>query len=315
MNALDLNLLLALDALLDTNSVTEAARRLHTSTSAMSRTLTKLRAVLGDPLLVRSGRQLVPTPRALELRQDVAALVEAGRSLLTARDGPGAERHRDFVVRVSDSVAARLPGPLLAAVGTQLPGVTVRLVAADPADAAVGLRDGRVDIEVGVLGRTDPETVVKRLLTDRWVGVAAAAHRFAADRPTVAAYAAVRHLEVSPTGRTHGVIDDRLALHGRTRRVVATVADLPTALFTVATTDLVCPAPEALTRPARRALGLATFEIPLPLPAPVLAMAWHPRNTADAGHRALRELIATVLRDLPDPDLPEADPVPVRIPG
>src|SRR5690606_33023150 len=87
----------------------------------------------------------------------------------------------------------------------------------------------------------------------------------------------------------------RLALHGRTRRVIATVPDLSTALFTVTTTELVCPAPELLTAPACAALGAAVFDIPLPLPDPVVAMAWHPRNTADAGHRALRELIAEVL--------------------
>ncbi|TCJ94933.1 LysR family transcriptional regulator [Nocardia alba] len=299
MDALDLNLLLALDALLDTNSVTEAARRLHTSTSAMSRTLTRLREVLGDPLLVRSGRQMVPTPRALELRHDVASLVDQGRSLLTARAGNGPGRHRDFVVRVGDSVGASLSGPLLAAVHAQLPAVTVRLLAADAADGAVALRDGRVDIEVGMIGHTDPETVVERVFTDRWIGVAAPDHPFAVDRPTVAAYASARHLEVSPTGRMRGPIDDRLALHGRTRRVVATVADLPTALLTLASTELVCPAPELLSRAARAALGLAMFEIPLPLPAPVVAMAWHPRNTADAGHRALRELIDTVLRQSP----------------
>ncbi|GAD84516.1 LysR family transcriptional regulator [Nocardia asteroides NBRC 15531] len=310
MDALDLNLLLALDALLDTHSVTESARRLHTSTSAMSRTLTRLRTVLGDPLLVRSGRQLVPTPRALELRHDVAALVDQARLLLTARDATGAGRTREFVVRATDSVSARLSGPLLAAVRAQLPGVTVRLLAADPADTAVALRDGRVDVEVGMLGQTDPETVVTRLFADRWVGLAAADHPFGTDRPTVAAYASAPHLEVSATGRTHSPIDDRLALHGRTRRVVATVPDLSTALFTVATTDLVCPAPELLSRPARAALGLTMFEIPLPLPAPVVAMAWHPRNSADAGHRALRDLIADVLRDTPRPEL-----VPVAAPA
>jgi len=303
VDALDLNLLLALDALLETNSVTEAARRLHTSTSAMSRTLTRLRTVLGDPLLVRSGRQLVPTPRALELRHDVAGLVDQARLLLTARDGTGAGRHRDFVVRVADSVAPRLTGPLLAAVRTELPGVTVRVLAADAADGAVALRDGRVDVEVGMIGQTDPETVVTRLFADRWVGLAAATHPFGADRPTVAAYASAQHLEVSATGRTHSPIDDRLALHGRTRRVVATVPDLSTALFTVATTELVCPAPELLSRPAAVALGLTMFEIPLPLPAPVVAMAWHPRNTADGGHRALRDLIGVILRDAPHPDL------------
>ncbi|WP_280506609.1 LysR family transcriptional regulator, partial [Nocardia farcinica] len=85
MAPLDLNLLVALDSLLDTGSVTEAARRLHTSPSAMSRTLARLRRLLDDPLLVRSGRHLVPTPRALALRPEVAALVERGRAVLAPR--------------------------------------------------------------------------------------------------------------------------------------------------------------------------------------------------------------------------------------
>ncbi|WP_280497233.1 LysR family transcriptional regulator, partial [Nocardia farcinica] len=85
MAPLDLNLLVALDSLLDTGSVTEAARRLHTSPSAMSRTLARLRRLLDDPLLVRSGRHLVPTPRALALRPEVAALVEHGRAVLAPR--------------------------------------------------------------------------------------------------------------------------------------------------------------------------------------------------------------------------------------
>ncbi|GGK40796.1 LysR family transcriptional regulator [Nocardia camponoti] len=307
MDALDLNLLLALDALLDTNSVTEAARRLRTSTSAMSRTLTRLRTVLGDPLLVRSGRTLVPTPRALELRHTVATLVEQGRELLTSRAATPL-RTREFTVRVADAVAPALSGPLLAAVRAELPGVTVRLLAADRADAAVGLRDGRVDVEVGMINHTDPETVVTRLVTDRWIGIAAADHPFVAGRPTVAAYASAPHLEVSATGHPRGPIDDRLALLGRTRRVVATAPDLPTALFAVRDTELICPAPEFLSRSARSSLGLGMFEIPLPLPAPVVAMAWHPRNTADSGHRLLRDLIAEVLRDHP-----AATPVPAAL--
>lgn len=298
-----MNLLVALDALLESNSVTRAAQQLQTSAPAMSRTLARLRRVLGDPLLVRAGRQLVPTPYALELRREVRALVEQGRALLTPRAAldPGTLK-RDFAVQAGDMALLDLAAPLLSAVRAQAPGVGVRFLPDTP-EGSAALRDGRVDIEVGVIEHTDPETVVQKVFTDRVVGVAAARHPLTTGRATVAAYAAAPHLSISRRGRTHGPIDDRLALHGRTRRVVATVPTLAAALFTVRAGELVCPAPAALTATALPALDLRAFEIPLPLPEITIGMAWHPRNTADTGHRWLRDLIRDILtRSLPRPD-------------
>ncbi len=290
-----MNLLVALDALLDTNSVTRAAERLHTSAPAMSRTLARLRRVLGDPLLVRAGRSLVPTPRALELRYEVSLLVEQGRALLTPRGtiDPGVLK-RSFAVQAGDMVLTELAAPLLAAVRAQAPGVTLRFLP-DTLEGTAALRDGRVDIEVGVIDHVDPETTVRRVITDRIIGIAAADHPLLTDRVTVARFAAASHLSVSRTGAARGPIDDRLALHGRTRRVVATVPTLTTALFAVRASDLICPGPAMLSRSALPGLGLCAFEIPLPLPEVAIGMAWHPRNTADSGHRWLRELIADLL--------------------
>ncbi|WP_280205070.1 LysR family transcriptional regulator [Nocardia farcinica] len=347
MAPLDLNLLVALDSLLDTGSVTEAARRLHTSPSAMSRTLARLRRLLDDPLLVRSGRHLVPTPRALALRPEVAALVEHGRGGGgpprgggpppppprrgggggggpggPPRAGPGAgggapgpppargrpprgggpppaTLTRGFAVRADDLVLARLAGPLVRAVRAHAPGVTIRFLP-DAGKGAADLRDGRVDLAVGVLEPADPEIVVHRAFGDRLVGVVAPGHPLDADRVTVAAYAGAAHLAVTRQGRPRGPIDDRLALHGRTRRVVATVPDLPSALLAVRGGELVCPAPAHLAADAVAALGLATFEIPLPLPEIPVGLTWHSRNTADAAHRWLRELVETLLAP-PDP--------------
>ncbi len=297
---LDLNLLVALDSLLDTGSVTEAARRLHTSPSAMSRTLARLRRLLDDPLLVRSGRHLVPTPRALALRPEVAALVEHGRAVLAPRGRVDpATLARGFAVRADDLVLARLAGPLVRAVRAHAPGVTIRFLP-DAGKGAADLRDGRADLAVGVLEPADPEIVVHRVFGDRLVGVVAPGHPLDADRVTVAAYAGAAHLAVTRQGRPRGPIDDRLALHGRTRRVVATVPDLPSALLAVRGGELVCPAPAHLAADAVAALGLATFEIPLPLPEIPVGLTWHSRNTADAAHRWLRELVETLLAP-PDP--------------
>ncbi|MFE9320436.1 LysR family transcriptional regulator [Nocardia sp. NPDC052278] len=298
VDALDMNLLVALDALLETNSVTQAAERLHTSAPAMSRTLSRLRHVLGDPLLVRAGRNLVPTPRALELRYEVSVLVERGRTLLTPRGAlDPTTLKRDFAVQAGDMVLGELATPLLAAVRAQAPGVTLHLLP-DRDESTAALRDGRVDIEVGVIEHTDPETTVQRVLRDRVIGVAAPEHPLITDRVTVARFAAAAHLGISRRGRARGPIDDRLALHGRTRRVVATVPDLTSALLAVRSGDLICPVPAALTATTRTALGLCAFEIPLPLPEIAIAMAWHPRNTADNAHRWLRELIRGTLTGL-----------------
>lgn len=295
MEPLDLNLLVALDSLLDSRSVTEAARRLHTSPSAMSRTLARLRRVLGDPLLVRSGRQLVPTPRALELRAEVAALVEHSRALLTPRApvDPG-RLERGFTLRTDDLVLAELAGPLSVAVRARAPGVTLRFLS-DTGEGTADLRDGRVDFAVGVLGHTEPEIVVHRLFGDRLVGVAVPGHPLVTGRATVAAYAGAAHLAISRHGRPRGPIDDRLMLHGRTRRVFATVPDLPSALLAVRSGEFVCPAPAHLAARAITALGLTTFEIPLPLPEITIGMSWHSRNTADGSHRWLRDLVESVL--------------------
>ncbi|MEV6427087.1 LysR family transcriptional regulator [Nocardia sp. NPDC051463] len=303
---MDMNLLVALDALLDTQSVTRAAERLHTSAPAMSRTLARLRRVLGDPLLVRAGRNLVPTPRALELRYEVSVLVEQGRALLTPRGAlDSAGLKRSFAVQATDTVLAELAAPLLTAVRTRAPGVTVHFLP-DTLEGTAALRDGRVDIEVGVIDHTDPETTVQRVLGDRVIGVAAPDHPLVTDHVTVAAFASAAHLSISRLGRARGPIDDRLALHGRTRRVVATVPNLTTALLAVRAGHLICPAPAALSATTLAALGLCAFQIPLPLPEVTVGMAWHPRNTADSGHRWFRELIRAVLTSAVD----GADPQP-----
>lgn len=296
MAGLDLNLLVALHALLETNSVTRAAERLSTSPPAMSRTLARLRRVYGDPLLVRAGRELVPTPRALELRFEVSALVEQGRALLAKPDtvDPTA-LVRGFALHVNDAVLPELAGQLLTEVRAQAPGVTLRFVPADAAGSASALRDGRIDVEVGVIDRADPQTRVERIRGDRLIGVAAPGHPLVADRVTVAAFAAAAHISISPRGIARGVIDDRLALHGRTRRVVSTVPDLTTALLAVRSGAVVCPAPAVVAKTTLPALGLCAFEIPLPLPEMTISLAWHPRNTPDPAHAWLRTLIRTVL--------------------
>ncbi|MCP2166279.1 DNA-binding transcriptional regulator, LysR family [Goodfellowiella coeruleoviolacea] len=291
-----MNLLVALDALLAENSVTAAADRLHTSAPAMSRTLARIRRVLGDPVLVRAGRHLVPTPRALELRAEVRALVERAHAVLTpAGDLDPATVTRSFAVQANDGLVAVAGTRLIAAVRAEAPGVTLRFLS-ESLEGTSALRDGRVDLEIGVIGHVEQEARVEQLLTDRMVGVVRPEHPLARGRVTPRRLAAADHVVVSRRGRSHGPIDDRLAELGLQRRVVATMPSLSASLLMARDMDVVCLASASLGSATVKALGLRMFELPLDLPPLAIGMAWHPRNDADRVHRWLRDRVRQVLR-------------------
>ncbi|MFC5663168.1 LysR family transcriptional regulator [Kitasatospora misakiensis] len=315
MPDLDLNLLVALDALLEEGSVTGAAERLHTSAPAMSRTLGRLRRVLGDPLLVRAGRGLVPTPRAVELRAEVRALVSRGQALLVPRAAAEpAELNRRFTLQTGDVLLTTIGATLVETVRAQAPAVTLRFLG-DHLEGTSAMRDGVIDLEVGVTEHLDPETRTEPLTTTGLVGIARTGHPLTnGTPPTAEQFAAADHLAVSRHGRGPGPVDQRLADLGLSRRVVASVPSYPAALFLLRDSELVGLAPARLGTPAAEALGLSTFPLPVNLPEVVLSMAWHPRNDQDAGHRWLRELVrGVVTARAGKPALParrQAEPLP-----
>jgi DNA-binding transcriptional LysR family regulator len=171
MSKPDLNLLVTLDVLLAEGSVARAAQRLRLSPSAMSRQLARLRETTGDPLLVRAGRGLVPTPRALELRERVGPLVEEGKAVL----GPAQKLSiknlvRTFTLRTNDGFVENFGPELIARIGKEAPGVRLRFVQKPDKDSAP-LRDGAVDLETGVMGKmTGPELRVSTRPTAGCVG-------------------------------------------------------------------------------------------------------------------------------------------------
>jgi DNA-binding transcriptional LysR family regulator len=303
MESLDLNLVAALDALLTTNSVTEAAELLHTSAPAMSRTLARLRRVVGDPLLVRAGRGLVPTPRALELRGEAREVVERARGLFAP--SPSADPalvRRTLSLQAADVLVAGIAPALLARVRVDAPGITLRFWP-DALEGGAALRDGVTDLEVGVIDEQEPEVVVETVARLRMVGVVRADHPLAARNVTVDEFAAADHVVVSRRGKLRGPIDEALDAIGKRRRVVASVPTHAASLLLIRSCDVVGLAPAGGPESAAalfggdalRVLGLRTFELPLELPPVVLAMAWHPRNTADRAHRWLRTEVRALL--------------------
>jgi DNA-binding transcriptional LysR family regulator len=286
----DLNLLVTLDVLLTEGSVAGAARRLKLSPSAMSRALARLRAATGDPLLVRAGRDLVLTPRAQELREQAGRLVQdAGRMLRPADDVDPATIVRMFALRVTDGFVENYGPALLARLERDAPGVRLRFVQKVNKDSGP-LRDGLVDLEIGVIGEeTGPEIRTRALFRDRFVGAVRADHPLAAGDVTPARFAACRHVSVSRRGRERGAIDAALAPLGLERPVAVLVGSFATALALARASDLVACVPERHT--ARLRDGMFTFEIPVATPPLTVSMLWHPRMEADPAHRWLRRWV------------------------
>ncbi|MEV0700808.1 LysR family transcriptional regulator [Saccharopolyspora sp. NPDC050389] len=296
MSTMDLNLLAALDALLREQSVTRAAERLQTSPAAMSRTLGRIRRILHDPILVRAGQSMVMTPFAAAMRDDVHAVIEQSRALLTrgAAFDP-ASLSRTFTLQASDLLVDALTPALLAATGSAAPGVTLRF-ASEAAEDTSALRDGLIDVELGMLRHLDPETRTAPLTSLRLVGAVRVEHPLARGRVTPQRFGAAEHISVSRRGRTRGPVDERLAELGIQRRVAVVLPSHTAALLLTRETDLVCLTTES----AARRLGLHTFEVPLDLPPVEVGMAWHPRNDADAAHQWLRARIRDTIAVLGD---------------
>ncbi|WP_406007175.1 LysR family transcriptional regulator [Streptomyces sp. NBC_00637] len=293
--SIDLNLLLALDVLLEEQSVQGAARRLHLSEPAMSRTLGRIRKALGDPVLVRAGRRMVPTPRAVAVRAEVNAVVERARALFApAEDTDLRTVTRTFTIMGHDAIAAAHAPALYARVAAEAPGIRLRFLSESHVDAPF-LREGTADLEVGVLDTAAPEVHREQLCEDRMVGVARAGHPLLEGELTPERYAReADHILVSRRGRLHGPVDAALAELGLERKVVGTVGSLPSSLFVIRDTDLV-GLNTAWGLPLARSLGLVPFEVPLPLPPLRLGMAWHPRHDADPAHGWLRGAVRDLM--------------------
>ena len=293
MSTPDLNLLITLDALLAEGSVARAARRLRLSASAMSRTLARLREATGDPLLVRAGRALVPTPRALELRERVGQLVQDAEAVLRPAEKTDLARlKRTFTLRTSEGFVETFGPALLARVAAEAPGVRLRFVQKADKDSAP-LRDGMVDLETGVVGdTTGPEVRVQALFTDRFVGVVRKGHALARGKVTLERYAAERHIAVSRLGMEQGPIDNALKALGVKREIATIVGGFSTALALARSGDLIASVPERHTAALRE--GMHSFALPFETAALTVSMLWHPRLHADAAHRWLRGCVRGV---------------------
>ena len=245
MDRVDLNLLLVLDALLTEGSVTGAARRLDLSSSTISRTLTRLRSATGDPLLVRAGRGLVPTPYAAEMRVRVRALSRDVLEVLRPRVNQLdiASLERTFTIRANEGFVVFFSASLVAAITKDAPRVRLRF-APKPEKDARPLREGQIDLEIGVLGNFAPEIRTQSLFRDRFVGAVRIGHPLLSDIDiTPERYAAYDHVVASRKGEFTGPVDAALEELGLRRTVSVVVPGFPDAMQIARHSDLVALVP------------------------------------------------------------------------
>jgi DNA-binding transcriptional LysR family regulator len=293
MQQFDANLLFALDALLENGSVTGAAERMGVSVPAMSRTLVRIRKLIGDPIMVQAGRGLVATPKALEMRARVHALVQEARDLTNLPAASLADAERTFTVRAEESYIGVFAAAISKVVRSKAPKVRLRFIS--QGEEAIGpLREGIVDLDVGDIKLRGPEVKVQKLFASRFMGGVRIGHALARAKVTAKRYVEHEHISASRRGIAWGPIDNALAGIGLKRTVSLIVPTFSSALMIAATSDLVAAVPDHLTRSAVTLYGLYVFPLPVRTESNRISLAWHPRFDADPVHRFVRESIVSV---------------------
>jgi DNA-binding transcriptional LysR family regulator len=295
LSSLDLNLLVTLDAVLKERSVARAARRLHVTPSAVSNALARARAALGDPIVVRSGRGIVPTPRGADL---APALERTLRELEEAVEGTSfdpASTTRTFTLAVADAgQVVRLPA-IAAALTAAMPKAHLRVVGIDSLVSLGGLSGTAVDVAIGV-GEKGPGIHAEPLFEERTVLVGAAG---GPKRLSKRALAEARHVgvEMVPTLAGRDQTARAYARAGVPRAVVVVVPTFTAAAAVAARTDLVATLPASLAEVLGPPLGLHVIAAPAPIASVTMHLTWHDRTDLDPAMVAFRELVRRSVRE------------------
>ncbi|RKG90283.1 LysR family transcriptional regulator [Corallococcus sp. CA049B] len=296
--ALDLNLLLVLHTVLTERSVVRAAERLHVTPSAISNSLARLRSVLGDPLVTRKGRGIVPTPRALALAPAIARGLRELESGLHEAPFEPARCTRTFTLAVADAGQVTWGPRIAARMAVEMPNARLSVVGIASLVALGDLTSSQVDLHIGLAGR-GAGLHVEPLLDERTVLVAREDHPALTKRLSARALGALRHVgvEMVPGKGFRDLVGAAYARAGIRREVAMTVPSFLTAAAMVAATDLVATLPESLVAAQGARLGVRGVNAPVPTHTVKLALCWHDRTHADPAVRYFRQLVRRAVLD------------------
>ncbi|CAG9297439.1 LysR family transcriptional regulator [Celerinatantimonas diazotrophica] len=298
----DMNLLAALDVLLVEKSVARAASQLSLSTSAMSRTLARLRLITGDQLLVRAGRNMVLTPYAESIKERTRHTVFEARNILQPNIQPLdlSALEQTFTIRANDGFIETFASKLITHMAKHAPKVRLRFLPKQQ-KSPEALREGKVDLEIGVLKNMGPEIRIKALFYDHFVSVVRKGHPLDQCKTvTIEQYCQFSHIIASRRGDFSGPVDDELKAQGIMRHIAATVPSFPAALEVAKNSDLIALVPASfLLNESFHSdhASLWVFELPVQTHDITISMMWHPRLQLDSAHIWLREQVATVCHE------------------
>lgn len=292
IRALDLNLLKALDALLDEGSVTRAAQRLSLTQPAVSGMLTRLRDYFGDPLFVRTSHGMVPTLRASELSVPVKKILTDIAILLKSMQFDPMTAELTYTLVATDYALKAVVVPLIAALKQHAPRIRIAVRSVDSERMYQQLSRGEVDLAL-VTPQTTPDDLHGRALyQEEYVCVARSHHPLAAAlEMTLEQFCEQEHILVSTEGRFMGVTDEALAELSLTRRVGVSVNSFLVIPDILRSTDMIAVVPGRMV-PVDSDLTI----IPLPLNVPgfTKSMAWHERTHRDPAHQWIRALCVEI---------------------
>ena len=299
LSRLDLNLLVAFDALLAEGSVTRAAERVGVGQPSMSHALGRLRRLLKDELFVRAPDGVRPTPRALALADPIRVALSAIQGTLLQGQGfDPAEAERSFLLGMPDSIEITLLARLMAHLEAEAPKVRVRVRSIDRFDVLEQLDRDRLHLGVGLLTEGEVRHKRRRLYGTNYLCLYDPARLPLAPPLTLEDYVAIPHVLGSPRGDAHGVVDDALAPLGFRRTIAVTTPHFAAVPFHLKGARLLSTVPQPAARIFAERFGLATSPVPVALPDFAVSMLWHASYDHDPAHRWLRGTVARLAAEL-----------------
>ena len=302
--ALDLNRLLVLHAVLTERSVTRAAETLHVTPSAISNALVRLRATFDDPLLVRSGRGLVLTPRAATLAPQLADAVAAMARVVEDQSSFDAARSaRSFTLACSDAEQISEVPRIATAFARKLPKASLRVMSVDQLESQGGLASGEVDVAIAPAHGSIPDVHSSDLYEEEGVLVVRKGHPQVRRRMSKEQFNTLRHIDIllalGGPGIGHRIVEDFFASHGLRRDIAISVPSFAAAAAIAAQTDWVAGMPRRMAAAFLRQMPLATVAMPVPAVRFRIQLVWHERTHKDAGAEFFRALILAAVRTRP----------------
>lgn len=291
----DLRQLRAFEVLLRERNLTRAATILGVAQPALSKTLAKLRRYFADPLFVRAGHRMEPTAKALELADAVHALLDDA-TMLRARHRPFDPKTstRTFSFSVVDSGLVRLLPRLLGFFEQHAPGIRLRVAPIEFDELEAALETGRLDFAMGSFRSRSKRIRRQTLWSVGYVSVARRDHPRLGAKPSLAAFAAERHVLVSTagTGHAHQLVERALERVLPPERIVCRVPTFMAAAYAASRTDTVATLPAGAAEELGDALGLRAFATPTRLPRIDVAQHWHERFHREPGNQWIRGVFA-----------------------